>query len=120
MMEGVSAGRAGSSIIRREAVPQASLAEKSAGKARKAGTMGVTWQACEGGSCKCAGRRRTVIRYQREHNPYSTQTNTLTNWYRRSAARPYVNTTIAEFNEGFNASIANRLPACGGDVAWSK
>jgi len=108
-------GKHDAGIIRREAASE--LEEKVE---RKVAAKEVSWETCENGACKCASRRRMVIRYQRERKSmaYRTQTNTLTNWHFRSRARPYSSTSVAEFSKGFKNGT--KLQMCGGDASWSK
>lgn len=122
--EDEASGRVPAGIIRREANSRAEAASELEEQAeRKVATKEVSWETCENGACKCASRRRMVIRYQRERKAmaYADQKNTLTNWHFRSRARPYVSTSEVEFSKGFKKNATDmKLQMCGGDAAWSK
>jgi len=139
LMDGLgeaSSGHGAAGLIRREAPSQsyrsaagpASELEQDAAQvkrhgvqANKAESKQVSWEPCEGGSCKCFSRRRVVIRYQRERKSgaFQDQDNLLTSWYYRSRQRPFLNTSVGEFDKGFKHD-ANNLQMCGGDKAFAK
>jgi len=121
----------GAGLVRREAAKDSAsvLEEKGMSKVDEAEdeeedeskqkARVVSWETCRDGACKCSSRRRVVIRYQRERASGALESdkkpaNIMTNWHFRSRARPYTNTSKAEFNRGFTSN-ANNLQMCGGD-----